>query len=107
MAIGGMVRIMARQARDLTNQPMAPAETARRLAAMREALDLRKSEIADQLGINRTSWSRFEAGERPLTLEAAAKICMHFPVTMDYLVLGRVHTLSEDMAAKIRPLLSR
>ena len=81
-------------------------EVGRRLRAMREALGLKPSEIADQIGMERTYWSRFEGGKRPLTLDMAYKICKSYPVTMDYLFLGRIHTLSDDIASKIRPLLN-
>lgn len=86
--------------------PLNPANTAARLTAAREALGLKKSEIADQIGISRAHWSLFEGGKRTLSLEVAAKLCETYPLTMDYLVLGRVHTLPEEIARKIRPLLS-
>ena len=77
-----------------------------RLRVMREALGLRASEISDQIGMNRAYWSRFENGKRVLTLDMAYKICKAYPVTLDYLFLGRVHSLRADIASKILPLLN-
>lgn len=81
---------------------MHPEQMGNRLRAMREALGLKKSEVADAIEIERTYWSRFEGGQRPLSFEVAARLCSRYGVTMDYLILGRLNTLPLDLAEKIR-----
>lgn len=98
---------MPRRSETMPTNAMAADQTGRRLWALREALGLKKSEMADQLGIERTYWSRFEGGRRQISLDVAATICQNFPVTMDWLILGRTDTLPPDMAQKIRPLLNK
>lgn len=81
---------------------MRPERIGRRLRVLREALGLKPSEISDALGIERTYWSRFENGKRPLTEITAALLVERFDVTMDYLILGKWEKLPMDLATKMR-----
>ncbi len=103
---GAIIAHMPKKLPQSARSELDAIEVGNRLRAMREALDLRPSEIADQVGMERTYWSRFEGGKRQLTLDMAYKICKAYPVTLDYLFLGRVHSLRDDIASKIRPLLN-
>ncbi|MDF2232565.1 helix-turn-helix transcriptional regulator [Albimonas sp. CAU 1670] len=73
-----------------------------RLRAARLALGLKSSEIADRVGIERTYWSRCEGGKRRLSLDIAILLCDVFPLTLDYLFLGKIQSLPESLANKIR-----
>lgn len=101
-----MIAAMPRKLPQSSGSDLDAAQVGARLRVMREALGLRASEISDQIGMERTYWSRFENGKRTLTLDMAYKICKAYPVTLDYLFLGRVHSLRDDIASKIRPLLN-
>ncbi|MFH5773564.1 helix-turn-helix domain-containing protein [Paracoccus sp. NGMCC 1.201697] len=81
---------------------MRPERIGRRLRVLREALELKPSEIADSLGIERTYWSRFENGKRALTDAHGALICERYGVTMDYLIRGEWAHLPLTLAAKMR-----
>ena len=73
-----------------------------RLRLLRLALDLSPSEMADTLDIERTYWSRFEGGKRPITEAVAALLVVRFGVTLDWLILGRWDGLPFGLAEKMR-----
>lgn len=81
---------------------MRPERMGYRLMLLREALGFRPSEIADFLGIERTYWSRFEGGKRPLSEPVAALLVDRFGVTLDFLILGRWERLPFELAEKMR-----
>lgn len=78
-----------------------------RLKLLREALDLKPSEISDVLDIERTYWSRFEGGKRPVTEDVAALLVEKFGVTLDFIILGRWDGLPLKLAVKMREVESR
>lgn len=81
---------------------MKPERIGYRLQLLREALELKPSEISDMLGIPRTYWSRFENGNRAITEVTAALLVERFGVTLDFLILGRWDRLPLDLAEKMR-----
>jgi transcriptional regulator with XRE-family HTH domain len=93
---------------DATDAPMPlraellPGRIGHRLMLLREALGLRPSEMADLLGIERTYWSRFETGKRPITMGVAALLVHRFGVTLDFIFLGNWAGVPLDLAEKMR-----
>lgn len=81
---------------------MMPDQIGRRMAILREAFDLKPAEMADMLGIERTYWSRFEKGHRPITDMTAYLLVDRFGITLDWLILGRWDRLPLDVANKLR-----
>ena len=81
---------------------MRPEAIAIRLSNIRRAFEMEKSEIADRAGISRTSWSRFEQGQRAIPFNDAAKLVRHFGVTLDYIYLGSYNGLSYEVATRLR-----
>jgi DNA-binding XRE family transcriptional regulator len=81
---------------------MGPERVGRRLRLLREAEGLKSSEMADLLGIERTSWSRFEGGKRLLSQGVAVLLVDRFSVTLDFLYLGRWASLPFEVAERIR-----
>jgi transcriptional regulator with XRE-family HTH domain len=81
---------------------MYPDRIGARMRLIREAYGLKPAEIADMLGIERTYWSRFEGGRRPINDEVAYLLVDRFKVTLDFLILGRWETLRLDVAEKLR-----
>ena len=73
-----------------------------RMRLVREAYGLKPAEIADMLGIERTYWSRFEGGRRPINDEVAYLLVERFGITLDFLMLGRWDTLRLDVAERLR-----
>lgn len=80
---------------------MRPEMTGPRLIAAREALELSQSEIADMLSTDRSAWSKYERGLRPLPDHLAFKISERFGVTMDFLYRGRLEGMTEPLRGKI------
>lgn len=81
---------------------MYPDRIGARMRLIREAYGLKPAEVADMLGIERTYWSRFEGGRRPINDEVAYLLVDRFGVTLDFLMLGRWDTLRLDVAEKLR-----
>ena len=78
-----------------------PEATSKRLVAAREALNLTPSEMADALGVDRSTWSRMEKGERALTTAAAYAASTKFGLSMDFFYRGRLDMLAEDLRSKV------
>lgn len=93
---------MSKVAESRMPKEMQPDQIGRRLRILRLAFDLKPSEISDMLGMERTYWSRFETGKRPITNEFAYLLVDRFGVTLDWLVLGRWDKLSLDIAERLR-----
>ena len=81
---------------------MRPERIGYRMKLLREALGLRPGEISDMLGVERTYWSRFEGGKRPVTEAFAALLVDKFGITLDFLILGRWSGLPLGLAEKMR-----
>jgi transcriptional regulator with XRE-family HTH domain len=99
---------MATKPEQLLPEPMLvemrPERIGHRLRLLREALGLQPAEISDMLGIERTYWSRFEGGRRPITDAVAALLVDRFGVTLDWIVLGRWDRLPMLLAQQMREI---
>jgi plasmid maintenance system antidote protein VapI len=102
------IALMAKRPDELLPAPlskeMRPERIGHRLMLLRIALDMKPAEISDMLGIERTYWSRFEGGKRPITDQVAALLVDRFGVTLDFLILGRWDRLPLDLAQRMRAL---
>lgn len=83
---------------------MRPERIGERLRILREALGLSPAEMSDLLGIERTYWSRFERGNRPITETVAALLVERFGVTLDFLILGRWNNVPFEIAERMRSI---
>lgn len=81
--------------------PYEPVLVARRLAALREALGMTKAEFADLIGVDRSSYTKIEKGAKPLLPPNAYRIWELFGVDMNYIYLGHVHTLPENLSKAV------
>ena len=57
-----------------------------RIRDLREDSDIRQKEIAAYLLCDQSLYSKYERGERPLSLEYAVKLAEYYNVSVDYLV---------------------
>lgn len=80
---------------------MRPERIGHRLKLLRMSQGLSPAEIADMLDIERTYWSRFEGGKRPITESIAALLVDRFGVTLDFIILGRWDKLPFDVAQQM------
>lgn len=88
------------------NDPVAPAQVARRLAALRSALGLTKAQFADIIEIDRSSYVRIEQGAKPLLPPTALRIHQLYGVDMNFLYLGHLSGLPQSLSSKVTTLLT-
>lgn len=95
-------RVKSMQGAAVPKQPHNPGTlpdrilVGRRLTAMREALGLLKSELADQLRCDRTTWGKYEVGDRDLTLAVAWRIFRLYGFSLDFLFDGKAYGIPEQ-----------
>ncbi|MCM3291801.1 helix-turn-helix domain-containing protein [Paenibacillus sp. MER 180] len=83
-----------------------------RLKTLRRISNKNQNEVADELGINRSTYGGYESGQREPDFETLKKIAEYFKVTTDYLLGFSVSppyimtTLTEDEATFIKGALS-
>jgi len=58
----------------------------RRIRDLREDADLSQGQIAELLHMHKTTYARYETGERELPLNVAVLLAKFHKVTLDYLV---------------------
>lgn len=56
-----------------------------RLKELREAAELSQRKIAEELHMHKTTYTRYETGERELPLNIAILIAKYYNVSLDYL----------------------
>ena len=89
-----------------TIQKRAPADLRQeaiggRLKSIREAYGLKPSEIADKLGVERTYWSRWETGARPIPIDMAYALTQMFEVDLDYVLSGDLRAVPLDVRERL------
>ena len=57
----------------------------RRIRDLREDADLSQREIAQILHMHKTTYVRYESGEREIPLNIAIHLAKHYQVSLDYL----------------------
>ena len=83
-------------------QSRIPEEIAKRLKALRLALGFREQgAFADALGITRTAYNSWETGAQRPGLTAAVRVVDLFGVTLDFIYLGDLHGLPENLRKNI------
>lgn len=78
-----------------------PPMVARRLRALRTALGLSRSEFADAVGIDRSSYTKIENGIKPLLPNYAYKIYQLYGVDMNFIYLGQVGGVPVNLSSKL------
>lgn len=81
--------------------PYEPKLVARRLRALRMALGLSRSEFADLIRVDRSSYTKIENGEKPLLPYAAYRIYELYTVDMNYIYLGKLGGVPLDLSKKV------
>ncbi len=60
----------------------------RRIALLRKKAGMTQEQLADLLGSTRQAVSKWESGKSTPDVDCVIRICTHFQVTTDYLLLG-------------------
>ena len=69
----------------MQNLSPTPLRTLPRLCELREKLGLVHADIAEQVGICRTHYTRLESGAKTASLDVALRLARVFNVTVDYI----------------------
>ena len=79
-----------------------PIEIGRRLLAIREAEEMQSGDFARSVGIDPSSYSKIEQGNKALKMEMGYVVAETYGVTMDYIYRGRLSDLPEKIAEHLR-----
>ena len=60
----------------------------KRLKTLRKAKKLTQGQVADALGLQRSSYTKYETGRSEPSLDAVCKLAALFSVTVDELLMG-------------------
>jgi transcriptional regulator with XRE-family HTH domain len=74
---------------------------ATRLRHTRQAFGVNQREFANRVNLKPNRYSQYETGARPLTIEAAHRICDEYGVTLDWLYRGDRSRLPHHLAIEI------
>ncbi|MCL2818092.1 MAG: helix-turn-helix domain-containing protein [Clostridiales bacterium] len=67
----------------------------RRIRDLREDADLSQRQIAEILHMHKTTYTRYETGEREIPFSVAISLAKHYRVSLDYIA-----GLTDSMGAK-------
>lgn len=75
-----------------------------RIKNRRKELNIKQSELAEQIGISNNHMSTIECGTGKPSIDAFLNICDILKVTPDYLLLGSIHAdnVSQNIIDKLR-----
>lgn len=66
-----------------------PAETGKRIKAIREAKGMTQMKFAEKLNISRSYMNKIEKGTKTASIDLLIEIAVYSGVTLDYLILGQ------------------
>lgn len=72
-----------------------------RLIAVRQALGMNKAAFADAIGIDRSSYTKIEKGDKPLLPATAYRIFQLYGVDMNFIYLGQVGGLPLKLSSAV------
>ncbi len=72
-----------------------------RIQQLRTALKLNQTEFAERAKLNRSSVALWELGRQRPGIPPAQRICDVYGVTLDWIFLGRRHTLRHEIVELI------
>jgi len=77
-------------------------EFGKRIAKRRKVLNLTQEETSEKAHITTTHLRNIERAHTKCSIEVMIKICDALEVTQDYLFLGTIKTVNEDIAVMIQ-----
>ena len=66
-----------------------PADTGKRIKAIREAKGMTQMKFAEKLNISRSYMNKIEKGTKTASIDLLIEIAVYGGVTLDYLILGQ------------------
>lgn len=83
----------------LISRESRPDRVGPRIAALREALSMSKSQFADSIGLDRSSMTKVEKGEMGLDIAVGERVAGIYGVGLDYIYRGDL----SDVPLSLRP----
>ncbi len=78
-----------------------PDKVGRRVAALRETLALSKAELADSIGLDRSSLTKIEAGKAGLDIAMGERIAVLYGVGLDFIYRGDLSDIPLDLRPRL------
>lgn len=85
---------------------LTPDAIGERLALLREVEGLSQAAFAERAGISYQAWNNWERGRARIGIDAAARLCAVYNVTLDYIYFGDPSALPYRLAHAIAALRS-
>ena len=82
-------------------EPWEAEVVAGRLIAVRAALGMNKADFADMIGIDRSSYTKIEKGDKPLLPGYAFRIYQLYGVDLNFLYMGQVGGLPSRLSSAV------
>jgi transcriptional regulator with XRE-family HTH domain len=79
-------------------------EIGERLRKLRALTGLSQLEFAKKHGFGSTQYTNWEVGTRRITIDSAARLKERYGATLDYIYLGRIETLSQNLASSLEDI---
>lgn len=76
-------------------------EVGRRLADLRQGRKIQMIDVALELDISPSQYSRIENGKQSLSVDAAKKICEFYKCSLEYVILGETDTVGSVFFKKL------
>ena len=95
----GSLIVMAESNKTTSLDPIA---IGKRLLAIREAENLQSGDFARSIGVDPSSYSKIEHGNKALNMEMGNMVAETYGVTMDFIYRGRLTDLPEKIAEHLR-----
>lgn len=86
--------------------PMRPKQVAKRIKALREVLNLTRAEFSNRVGIDPSSYTKIEKGDKPLNIEMGYAISEVYGVPLDFIYKGQMHQLPAALLDPLRAALA-
>lgn len=90
----GMINRRGRSDRDLEAHYDIRRQIGRRLEMVRVLLEPNRVDIAKEFGVAHQRWSQWEKGISTIKAGVLAEFCRRYSITTDWVLLGRIDTLS-------------
>ena len=77
-------------------------EVGLRLAAARQAMDLKQVQVCAAIAVQPNTYSQWESGKRLADPLAVARFCDLYGITMDWIYRGQIGALPHSIADKVQ-----
>lgn len=92
--------------KSLIGRESMPEKAGPRIAAIRAALGLSKSEFADSIGVDRSYYTKIERGNVGLSISNAELLALNYSIGLDFIYRGDLLDVPENLRPNLVKALS-